>query len=159
MQDFSVSSLPFAHHSVLLCSLPPPFQVRVGALPEKSCMFYEKSWKIILPVRGNVVPLHSLSEKNPVGKRKEATLSFARRSAAPRQSLKASYSLCTRLMRSLTYCKQQQGSVPISVKGFRDVKQDTSIQINDGFDRAEMPGTRQTIYLQCLSFHTLLYNI
>ena len=55
--------VPFAQSCLCLCSLPPPFQVRVGALPEKSWCFIEKSWKIILPVRGNVVPLHSLSEK------------------------------------------------------------------------------------------------
>jgi hypothetical protein len=35
-------------------------------------MFYEKSWKIILPVRGIVVPLHSLSENFPVAQLKEA---------------------------------------------------------------------------------------
>ena len=33
-------------------------------------MFYEKSWKIILPVRGIVVPLHSLSENFPVASEK-----------------------------------------------------------------------------------------
>ena len=69
-KDITFFFVRFAQSCLCLCSLPPPFQVRVGALPEKSCMFYEKSWKIILPVRGNVVPLHSLSEKNPVGKRK-----------------------------------------------------------------------------------------
>ena len=129
--QFSVS---FAHCSSLLCSPYPPFQRILRQGSKKNACFAEKSWKNILPVRGIVVPLHSLSENFPGASIKEAIFDILQTTTRQRPVLKE----------------------------IRDVKQDTSIQKNNEFskERKCLGRDRQfNILFKCQSYHTLLYNI
>ena len=106
----------------------------VRPVTKKSCVFHEKSSEIILPVRRNVVPLHSLSEKFRGREKKEAIFDILQTTTRQRSVL----------------------------KDIRDVKQDTSIQIYNEFikERKCLGQDRQlNILFKCQDSHTLLYNI
>ena len=130
------------------CFPPPPLQVPLPGVRKKSCVFHKKNLGKILSVRGIVVPLHSLSEKNPgAGLRKGVF----------RVRMKK---------RSLTYCKQQQGSSRPFLSGSLGDSKETRY-VDFIYNRIQwIPierrclGQRTDRFLFQLSDpHTLLYNI
>ena len=141
-------SLFFCTTPPISCFLPPALQVPLSGVVKKSCVFPKKNLGKILSVRGIVVPLHSLSEKNPgAGLRKGVF----------RVRMKK---------RSLTYCKQQQGSSrPFPSGSLGDSKETRYVDFI--YNRIQwIPierrclGQRTDRFLFQLSDpHTLLYNI